>query len=340
MKKALGLALAGAALLAAAALLTSAVSPKVHGQSPLGFGIRPANADSGGAYFAYNLVAGSTFEDAAVVVNDGESPVALRLYVADGVTAINGGTAFANAGQDRNGVRAWLATDTSELELAGGQEVRVPFTLSVPPDATPGDHVAGIVVEAPPKGGGGQGVAAAVVERAGVAVVVRVPGPPLERLSVGEMCLNQETGSNYFETPVTNDGNVLTRGEGSLVLTTTDGEEVFNRPVDLDTVLPGDSTLLRMDAPLDPGPGSYVAELSLRQPNGEQVAASSRITIGEEKLNGCLTATAPEERGPQRGGLPSLPGGNFPWLIAGLIALVALLAGALGAREFAWRRRR
>lgn len=333
-----------AALVSAAALLTLAVFMNVaHGQGLANFGIRPASTEADdparGAYFTYTLEPGASVDDAAVVVNDGKEPVALKLYAADGVTAIGGGTAFAAADEERNGVRSWLSTAASEMELAAGERVTVPFTLQVPPDARPGDHVAGWIVEGPPKTGG-SGVAATVVERVGVAVVVRVPGPTQERLTVGGLCLNQETGSNYFEASVENDGNVLTKANGSLSLTTKDGTEVFERPVELGTVLAGDDTFLRIDAPLDPGPGSFVAELTLKQSDGTNIHSISDIKIGDEKVNGCKVVS-PEDRPPtETGGVFSLPGGDIPWLIIVLVALVVLLVAVLGAREIVWRRRR
>ncbi len=333
-----------AALVSAVALLTLAVFVNVaQGQGLANFGIRPANVSdddpTGGAYFTYSLEPGARVEDQAVVVNDGEEPVALKLYAADGVTAIGGGTAFAAADEERNGVRSWLSTDATEMELAAGERVTVPFTLQVPPDARPGDHMAGWIVEGPPKTGG-SGVAATVIERVGVAVVVRVPGPTQERLSLGGLCLNQETGSNYFEASVENDGNVLTKANGSLSLTTKDGTEVFDRPVELATVLPGDKTLLRLDAPLDPGPGSFVAELTLKQPNGTNIHSISDIKIGDEKVNGCEVVSPEDRPSTETRGAFSLPGGDISWLIVILVALVVLLVTVLGAREIVWRRRR
>ncbi|KKK87405.1 hypothetical protein LCGC14_2753560, partial [marine sediment metagenome] len=131
-----------------------------------------------------------------------------------------------------------------------------------------------------------------------------------------------------------------TKGSGTFTLTTADGSEVFARPVELGTVLPGDDTFLRVDAPLDPGPGSYLAELALRQTNGQDVQANSDIEIGEQKVNGCL-AVAPDVTPPEpEGWLSSLPGGDIPWLIIVLVALVVLLVAVLGAREIVWRRRR
>jgi hypothetical protein len=340
----IGSKLVAAALVSGAALLVLALFMSVaDGQGLTNFGIRPANTSpddaAKGAYFTYTLEPGASIDDEAMVVNDSQENLALKLYAADGITAINGGTAFAAADEERTGLRSWITTTISDLDMAQGDAVPVPFTIQVPADAAPGDHVAGWVVEGPPKTGG-SGVAASVVERVGVAVVVHVPGPTEEHLSVGSLCLNQETGSNYFEASVENDGNVLTKANGNLLLTTKDGTEVFDRPVELGTVLPGDTTLLRLDAPFDPGPGSFVADLTLKQPDGTSIHSISDIRIGDEKVNGCKVVS-PEDRPPSDSGslVSSLPGDDFPWLIVVLAVLAALFALILGMREYVWRRR-
>jgi len=337
-----------AAAIAAGVIATVALPTDVHGQSIGSFGIRPTRTTeddlSGGAYFNYNLQAGAGISDEALVVNNSAGPVSLSLYAADGATAINGGTAFAGNEEDRNGVRSWLSIETSNVDLPAGESVPVPFSLQVPATATPGDHVAGIIVEAPPKAGPGGGIGAAVIERVGVAVVVHIPGPSDEALTLGNICLNQETGSNYFEVPIANDGNLLTRAEGTLRLEYDDGSEVFQRDIVLGTVLPGDSTELRMDAPFDPGPGAYVANLTLTRSDGTDVETASAVNIDEDKTNGCASAVTGEGQQP---GDPSRPGSSeegdgfgFPWLIALLGTLAIGLAALLAMRELAWRRRR
>ncbi len=312
-----------------------------HGQSPLVFSIQPAQGSVGtaarGSYFTYTLGPGSGTDDQVVVTNSGSEPAELTLYASDGITSINGSTAFAANGETRSNVRSWLTAGLSGMSVPAGQSLAVPFHVQVPVDAAPGDHVAGWVVEAPPRSAVG-GVGASVVERAGVAVVVRVPGPAEERLTLGTICLNQETGSNYFETPVSNEGNVLTKADGALTLETKDGQEVFNRPAEIGNVVPNDSTLLRLDAPFDPGRGEYVATISMRQPDGREVQATSEIKIGSDKVNGCTAAVAGAQDEPSAGipyfGTP--PGGSTPWLI--LFALIALLASLLALREYMIRR--
>jgi len=329
-----------AGLLLAAAVLALREVP-AQAQSPLVFGIQPTQQSASAAqraYFTYTIEPGSETVDSLAVTNNGSEPITLKLYAADGITSINGSTAFTGEGEVRSDVRSWLIADTQSLEVPPGESIAVPFSVRVPADAEAGDHVAGWVAEAPPKAGSAGGVGAALIERAGVAVVVTIPGPAVHQLTFGRICLNQETGSNYFEIAVQNDGNVLTKAEGSLVLTTKDGDEVFSRPAELGNVVPHDSTYLRLDAPGDPGPGEYVATLTMSQPDGNVVTASSDVKLGDKKINGC-TAVGSQEQEPQPG-LPyvgSLTKGGTPWMI--LAALFGLLLLLVAFKEMASRRR-
>ena len=334
-----------AAMLAVLAVLISSIvasSGSVSAQSPLVFGIQPtqgtANTPNGSSYFSYTLAPGASIEDSLVISNGGAGQVILKLYAADGITSINGSTAFAGEGDVRSNTRSWLSATVADVLVPASEEVTVAFHVSVPADAAPGDHVAGWVVEAPPRNGTAGGIGASIVERAGVAVVVRVPGEPSPELVLGGICLNQETGSNYFEVPVRNEGNVLTRAAGTLTLTTDEGQEVFTRHADIGNVVPSDGTLLRLDAPRDPGPGKYVAVLSMAQPDGRVVEARSDIKIGNKKVNGCLTVASQVEE-PEQGVpyLGRLPGGGTPWLLLAMLAV--LLASLMGGREYMIRRR-
>jgi len=319
------------------------MSAPASAQSPLVFGIKPSGASArtpaGASFFTYTLAPGARVDDTLTISNSGGELVILKLYAADGITSINGSTAFAAVEDIRSNTQSWLSTTVSDIPVPPGEEVTVAFQVVVPEDARPGDHVAGWVVEAPPRSGSAGGVGANIIERAGLAVVVSVPGDTVQQLVLGGICLNQETGSNYFEVPVRNEGNVLTSAAGSLRLTEEGGEEVFSRPAEMGNVVPADGTFLRLDAPFDPGPGEYVAELSLQQPDGQMAKARSDIKIGEKKVNGCL-AGASRDGGEADGGIPyvgRLPGGSTPWLL--IILLVLLMAALLAGREYMVRRR-
>lgn len=232
------------------ALLAGSVMAQTDGQ--VRFGIRPTQAYEDRpetfSYFSYQASPGEVISDAALILNTGFVPVSLHLFAADGITAVNAGTAFAAEGQDAlgysRGARQWLTFSDTDFRLEAAEEVIVPFTITVPPDATPGIHVAGLVVEAPPDEGssvgeeGGGQFSAIVVQQSGVAVVIDVPGPRVDRLEMASVCMKiqGELGAN-FVVGVNNTGNTLLKAEGSLSLMDPNAQELASIPVEMGTVL-------------------------------------------------------------------------------------------------------
>ncbi|MBI5290158.1 MAG: DUF916 domain-containing protein [Chloroflexi bacterium] len=338
---------AGISAMIIVVMLLGALGGGTHAgaQGSVQFSIQP-DRDTGqeDAYFTYTAKAGDTISDEALVISTGSEAVTLKLYAADAITAIGGGTAFAGLDEDRTGVRAWVRSSLAEVSLTPGGRQTVPFTVVVPADAAPGDHIAGLVVEAPPKQGQSGGVQTSVTERVGVAVVVRIAGEAREELALGGICLNQETGSNYFQVPVANNGNILSRPSGEFILQRQGGSEVFRKPIVPATILPQDATFLRIDAPADPGEGRYTAIVHLNQTDGRVAEESSDIRIRDEKVNGCqatdaipaATAVVLGENVVRDEG----DGGGLPLLTLSLIGIVVLLALLLIASEILRRRRR
>ena len=131
-------------------------------------------------------------------MNKGDVPITLKLYAADAATAINGGTAFANEGEEKNGVAHWLSLPWQSFLSSRAKRGSCPSPSSVPSDASPGQHVAGLVVEAVPGGGRASQLkrrtafTVNVVRRAGVAVLIDVPGPHAAGLEITGICLRQQ----------------------------------------------------------------------------------------------------------------------------------------------------
>lgn len=262
----------------ALALVSGSASAQT-GDGGISFGIRPTKAYEDRpetfSYFSYELTPGAQVTDEALVMNSGSVPIILKLYAADGITAQNGGTAFTEQGKastgGSQGVSGWISLPVTEIALQPGQEVTVPFTLNVPPDAAAGHHVAGLVVEALPSeaalptGGEGEAqFAVNVIRRVGVAVVVDVPGPHVAGLEItGASLKEQDDQGATFVIAVHNVGNIFTKAEGFLMVTDTKLQPLITIPLSLDTILPGDATIFYITYPVHFSDSDYLLHVSL-----------------------------------------------------------------------------
>ncbi|MFF2960339.1 hypothetical protein ACFVT1_15835 [Streptomyces sp. NPDC057963] len=180
-----------AARLALAVLLFTFAMPPVAGAadrapapgSAASWTARPAASGSGTGggrpYFYLEGPPGTVLQDRLSVTNPGTAPVTVRLRGADAYHAGDGGSAVRD-GKGSTGAGAWLRTAAAEVTVPARTRADVPFSVTVPTGATPGDHPGALVVE-----GGGRSV--------GVRVRLRVGGPALGALTVEDAAVSGRT---------------------------------------------------------------------------------------------------------------------------------------------------
>jgi uncharacterized membrane protein len=95
--------------------------------------------------YSYTLNPGGQLQDGLVVVNHGTTPLDLAVYAADGFTTDQGQLDLRTRDANATGVGAWVHADRDHVKLRPGESAEVPFTITVPAGATPGDHLGGIV---------------------------------------------------------------------------------------------------------------------------------------------------------------------------------------------------
>lgn len=342
----------------AAFCLALVVGPGAAQGGDVSFGIRPTKADKDRpetfSYFSYTASTGSIISDEALAVNSGNVPITLKLYAADGITAQNGGTAFAQPGQLSNGVSRgtseWISLPVSEVMLGPGEEQLIPFTVQVPANAAPGHHVAGLVVEAQPVEGevepheGQAQFAVNVVRRVGVAVVVDVAGEHVTEIGIAGVDLQQQSEQGAtFRIYVHNSGNVYTKGEGYVLIRAQSGEELASLPWTMETVLPGDTTFFNVTHPIHLADGDYrvsvlvtyagksavLEDVEIKVRNGQPVVT---VEPGSVLSPGGITYIVPP-KGP--GFFENLTGWGRGLVIA---AIVLLVAGLAAAEVYIWRK--
>lgn len=188
-------AAAAAAPAAAAAAVPAAVEPPPGAAATqVSWGVRPADTVHGAERpnFAYSLPPGGTLTDAIVLTNKGDAPLALDVYAADGFLTPDGTLDLLEAGEQSAALGAWVEVASPQVVVEPGASVEVPFTLTVPADAQPGDYAAGVVSTLLVENAAG----VSVDRRLGSRMHVRVGGDLAPALLVSGVDVDYRAGAN------------------------------------------------------------------------------------------------------------------------------------------------
>ncbi|GAB3834713.1 WxL protein peptidoglycan domain-containing protein [Kribbella italica] len=128
--------------------------------------------------YTYTVAPGEKVDDGLSVVNRGTAALELAVYAADGFTAESGQLDLRRQGFASTGVGAWAHPAVDRVTIQPGKAASVPFTVTVPSDASPGDHIGGIVTSV--KSSSGE-------QRMGVRIQLRVGGELKPQLSVSDV---------------------------------------------------------------------------------------------------------------------------------------------------------
>ncbi|AYG05112.1 WxL protein peptidoglycan domain-containing protein [Gryllotalpicola protaetiae] len=189
------IALATAALTAAITLLVAPAADAAG--DDVTWAVRTASNDYGAARtsFHYTVSPGGSLTDAITVANQGDEPLELGVYAADGFTTGAGQLDLLRADQRQHGVGAWAQASAQSVAVAPGATAEVPFTISVPKGSAPGDYAGGIVttLTQPDQA---QGIA--VDRRLGIRISLRVSGELQPALAVTDAHAHWRGGLNPF----------------------------------------------------------------------------------------------------------------------------------------------
>jgi hypothetical protein len=254
-----GRLLVGGLLLTAIAVASGAAAPAaqalpVPGQ--ISWSVAPAGtkAPDSRTLFSYqNIEPGSSISDHVAVLNRSNQAVAFSIYATDatGTTAKDALTLLP-ANQKPADIGAWATFPGHGAQLSiiipGGKGIIEPFTITVPRNATPGDHVGGMIASVGVPTRNAQGQAFTLYQRIAVPLELRVAGKlhaalQVEQISagIGHPVNPFGRGSVSVTYSVVNTGNVKLSGTQVVTITGPFGARSTIRPHALPVVLPGDS---------------------------------------------------------------------------------------------------
>lgn len=291
-------------------------------------------------YFVVHAGPGGLVTESLQVVNPTAATEKVTLSPVTAVTGQTTGAVYLGATDPRRDLATWLRLDTRKLTLGPNQRRSISFTVRVPAGARPGEHLAGIAAQIGRPGaskvarGRGRGTFRVTLkQRTVVAVQLDIRGRIAYKLALTGARAGPQTGFQAVLLGMRNDGNVLTKGNGRLVVTNSAGALVKQLSLAVDTFVP--ATAIDFPAVI-PGralsAGSYVADVTVTYGRGKRVHGRFPFTISAANLHQTYGSVLPPGVSAGKGGGPSVV-----LLIAGA---VALLAAGFGGSTLMQRRRR
>jgi hypothetical protein len=240
-----------AAVVAAIASLVLGVTPghaapQAAGEAkePVSWTIRPSDGTSadGRTWIQLELDPGVTVEDHAIVTNLSDVPAQFRLTAADGFLTDSGHFNMLPSNRESVDAGAWITLGQESVSLDAGASAVVPFTLTVPENAAPGDHPAGIAASVLSSSTTDAGANMGVESRVGFRVMTQVTGELSPGVDVTQIGADYRLSWDLFRPgAVEVDYAVKNAGNTRLIVTTQEsagGSAAINEPVEVE-LLPG-----------------------------------------------------------------------------------------------------
>ena len=269
----------------------------------------------GRANFTYDVAPGTVLSDTMIVVNTGTEPLPLAVYAADAFTASTGEIDVLVDGQPSRDAGTWVAVSSAALTLNPGDSADVPFTITVPADARPGDHAAGIVTSLTSRDAA---ATLSVDRRLGTRINLRVGGELTPAAAVSNVSTRYLPSWNPFDPgrlivqyDLANTGNTRLTGSETVVTTSPLGGRTS--PTQLSEILPGSTVTVEREVPA----------FSLGWITGSVAVTPEAVGLGAAVLDPVATGFS---------------AAAVPWSL--YVLLVVILGVALGAVLLARRVRR
>lgn len=193
------------------------------------FGVRPAypRADNPRteSIFVQTIIPGDSANDGVKVINSTDESKNLILYSRDSIRSSGGGFACTQISETPKGVGTWIKFDienleedienvkigqkseTIEITIPAGKEIIIPFKITVPKDASVGEHNGCVLIqEMKSENTSATGVSLSL--RSGLRVAINIPGEIKRSLEFSDFKIEKVKKSIYLKPSIKNTGNV------------------------------------------------------------------------------------------------------------------------------------
>lgn len=210
------------------------------------------NDETGGggnrANLSYTADPDTVLEDAVTLYNLGNVPLVFRIYATDAFNNPDGGFDILGAEEVPVDAGSWVDMGAEQITVDAQTQVTIPITISIPPGATPGDHVGALIASSAAVSTGEDGQQLTVDRRTGTRLYIRVNGPLAPEVTIENVQTEYSTALNPFGGSATVTYTIENRGNtvaGASVEASVSGPFGLGKqtaePRELPDILPGES---------------------------------------------------------------------------------------------------
>ncbi|GIM93721.1 WxL protein peptidoglycan domain-containing protein [Paractinoplanes toevensis] len=239
------------ALAAVLVLAPAAPAQAAPGETSVRWSVQPSTAKGpdGRDYIIRKAAPGERITDYVGITNLTRRPLTFRVYGTDAYNTDDGSFALLPAAQQPTDLGSWIALGATEYTVAANTRLDVPFALTVPAGATPGDHAGGVIASVSEEQTDASGRTVLVDRRVAARVYVTVAGTVAPTLSIDRVRLEYAQSANPADGGdmtvtylVKNTGNLRLTGTGTVKVTGPFGWELARTAaMEIPELLPGGS---------------------------------------------------------------------------------------------------
>jgi hypothetical protein len=250
-----------AALLPAVLAAVALGAPAAHATTPsnappsggkISWSVQPSTASgptTRNSFAWTNIKPRTVIHDYAAITNYSAVPVTFQVYATDAFTTGSGTLDLLPRSQKARDIGSWVSFQRGSVTVPAHARVNEPFTLTVPQNATPGDHTGGVLASISQRATSATGQPVLVDRRVGVPIHLRVVGPIQPALRIDSVSTSYHgtlnpfgSGDTFVAYTVHNTGNVSLTGTQAATVTGPFGATLATaHPPDLPNLSPGDS---------------------------------------------------------------------------------------------------
>jgi hypothetical protein len=185
--------------------------------------LAPAGSEEAGGVgnrneLTYVADPGSVIEDAVTLFNLSNVPLVFRIYATDAFNNPDGEFDLLAPEIPPTGAGTWVDLGAEQITVDAGTQVTMPITITIPENASAGDHAGAVLASSAAVSTGEDGQQLTLDRRTGTRLYVRVNGPLVPELTIEnvdtdyESSINPLGGSATVTYTIENRGNVRLGG--------------------------------------------------------------------------------------------------------------------------------